>query len=260
MGPRLRLLGLPEEEVALSTHDHGAGNVPGGTGGTGGHDLEDDFGVYDVHYYRGHFDAQAQRPPTHTYEQHARTGYALGHAAAANPAYRGRTFEEVDTELRATYKGEENTTYETVREYARHAFDWRTILGGLALAAGGWWASKQIPEVIAGWKSEDETHYHTHYQTLQARTPAVPYERARVGYSLGHVAARNPAYTGRPFTEVEPEIRSGFTGSYAAEYDTLRDYCRYGYERSSGLGSTGSGTGGTSGGMGTTPGTTGGIA
>lgn len=236
----------------------GSGYTTGGAGAAGaaGSGADDEFGVYDTRYYRGHFDAQ----PAHerTYEQ-ARAGYLRGHTAAANPAYQGRRWEEVEVELEGGYQGEGNTTWENVREYARHAFEWRTLLGGLALAAGGWWAGKQLLEAWAGFTSEDETHYRAHYEQHPARA-TVTYDRARTGYALGHVAARNPAYAGRTFDEVEPEIRGGFTGAHAGGYDSVRDFCRYGYERGASTAATGGtgarGTAGGPDGMGTT-GTTG---
>jgi hypothetical protein len=200
---------------------------PGGTGGN----LDDEFGVYDVRYYRADFDAQPARPQTHTYEQ-ARTGYQLGHTAATNPAYQGRPYTEVEVELERSYQPQGETRWEHVRDYARRGFEWRALLGGLALAAGGWWAGKQLHQAFGEMGEEDETDYRTHFESYPARPDTLTYDRARTGYTLGHVAARNPGYQGRTFDEVEPEIRRGFTGEYAGQYDTLRDFCRYGYERS----------------------------
>jgi hypothetical protein len=81
------------------------------------------------------------------------------------------------------------------------------------------------------------------------RTTGVPYDRARTVYVVGYAAARNPEYAGRSFDDVEPHLRSGFSGSRAASYDSLRDFARRGYERgtSRGGGSTGTGTAGTGG-------------
>ena len=57
------------------------------------------------------------------------------------------------------------------------------------------------------------------------------YERALPGYTLGYVAAGNPGYRGRRFEEIEPDLRHGFTEEPGTDYDTLRDFTRYGYER-----------------------------
>jgi hypothetical protein len=49
----------------------------------------------------------------------------------------------------------------------------------------------------------------------------------------GYAAARNPDYAARAYDDVEPHLRGGFTGPRAATYDSLRDFGRRGYERSS---------------------------
>ncbi|HEX8393099.1 MAG TPA: hypothetical protein VF665_12215, partial [Longimicrobium sp.] len=212
----------------------GTGNAAGsgmGTGGAGTGGAEgDDFGVYDVHYYRGHFDNHPARPETHTYEQ-ARTGYQAGHVAAAAPAYQGRTFTDVEVDLQQNYRGTETTRWENVREYARHGFEWKRVLGGIALAAGGWWAGKQLVEALRSHNNEDEKHYRAHFESHPARTTGMTYDRARTGYVLGYTAARNPAYAGRSSSDVETDLRSGFSGSNAADYDQLRDFCECGYNR-----------------------------
>jgi hypothetical protein len=211
-------------------------------GGTGGNLDDDEFDVYDVRYYRADFDASNTRPEAHTYEQ-ARPAYQLGHTAAATPAYQGRPYAEVEVELERSYQPQGETRWEHVRDYARRGFEWRTLLGGLALAAGGWWAGKQLVTAFNEWGEEDEKEYRTHFESYPSRPATLTYDRARTGYALGHVASRNPAYAGRPFEEVEPEIRSGFTGAHAGQYDLLRDFCRYGYERGTTRRATTGGTG-----------------
>lgn len=198
----------------------GFGSQPGSAGGA------DDFATHET-VYRGDFDARTDRPETHTYEQ-ARTGYEIGHAAAAQPGNEGREFQEVEVELEQAHKG----TFADVREYARQGFEWKTALGGLAVAAGAWWAGKKVFEAISS-SNEEETHYRTHYEAHPARW-AVSYPQARTYYVIGYTASRNPEYVGRSFDDVEPEIRRGFTGRRASSYETMRDFCRVGYERGTG--------------------------
>ncbi|MBB4637963.1 hypothetical protein [Longimicrobium terrae] len=224
---------------------------PAGAAGAGGVTAgdTDDFGVYDVQYYRGHFDSNPARPETHTYEQ-ARTGYQAGHAAASTPAYAGRPFAEVEGYLERAYPATETTRWDQVRDYARHGFEWKTVVGGLALAAGGWWAGKQIVEALRTHNNEDEKHYRAHFESHPARQNGMTYDHARTGYVVGYTAARNPAYAGRSYTEVETDLRRGFTGANANEYEVLRDFCEAGYNRGVGA----SGSAGVSGGTGTTGG------
>lgn len=211
-------------------------NQPGSSTGTGGHGATaggggalDDFDTFDTHYYRRDFNARTDRPATHSYD-HARTGYQLGHTAAAQPSYQGRSFQDVEVELERSYKPQENSTWADVREYARSGFEWKTLVAGLALAAGGWWAGKQVAEALSHHDDEDETHYRTHYEAHPART-TVTYPQARNYYAVGYSAARNPGYAGRGYDEVEPELRRGLSGPHPVSYDTARDFYRTGYER-----------------------------
>jgi hypothetical protein len=233
--------GLGSEGAVTGTGSTGSGygSQPGTAGG-----FDDDFGAHETHVYRGDFEARTDRPETHTYEQ-ARTGYQMGHEAAAQPTYQNREYQEVEVELEKTH---ETSRFAEVREYVRSGFEWKRVLGGLALAGGAYWAGKKALEAVSEGK-EEETHYRRHYESHPART-TVAYPQARTYYVVGYTAARNPAYSGRSFDEVEPEIRRGFTGSRAGTYESMRDFCRYGYERGTGRGGGTGGTGGT-GGIGT---------
>jgi hypothetical protein len=215
----------------------GSGSVGSGFGSQeGSAGSYDDFGDAEVHYYRSDFDARTDRPADHTFDT-ARAGYQLGHTAAAQPVNQNRDFMEVEVDLE-----KQTPQYAAVRDYARSGFEWKKVLGGLALAGGAYWAGKKVYESLSESK-EHETHYRTHYEAHPART-TVTYPQARTYYVVGYTAARNPAYVGRSFDEVEPEIRRGFTGPRSQSYESMRDFCRYGYERgTSGTRGTGSSAG-----------------
>jgi hypothetical protein len=214
--------------------------LSGSTGSTG----TDDFDQYDTSYYSRHHTAYfPERASTGGGYDQARSGYALGHRAASNPSYAGRTYEEVEVDLRREYGGEEKaSTFENVRDYVRHGFEWKTVLGGIAVAAGGWWAGNKLYDVWSQMGTEEDQDCRTYYEAHPART-TVSYDQARTGYTLGYTAARNADYTGRTFEDVEPHLRGGYTGSRAGSYDALRDFTRRGYER----GSTGGAFGGSGG-------------
>jgi hypothetical protein len=217
------------------------GTGSSGTGGTSGSELGatgsigalgsegagfttgDDFQAHSA-YYQAHHLAS----PTNTPYVDARSGYALGHVAAANPAYAGRTFEEVEVELER--EAGDESRFAAVKGYARHAFEWKTILGALALAGGAWWASRKLAEAASELSEEEERDCRTFYDSHPSRT-TVPYDQARTVYVIGYAAARNPDYAGRSYADVEPTLRGGFTGKRAASYDSLRDFTRRGYER-----------------------------
>lgn len=216
----------------------GGSSGPGFTEG-GGFTTGDDFDTHEG-TYRRHYTATPATPDVPTYEQ-ARTGYEMGHRAAANPAYASREFNEIEVDL----ERESGGRLATVRSYARHAFEWKKIVGALAVAGGAWWLSRKLSQTVSEMSEEEEQDCRTFYESHPARA-TVPYEQVRTVYVIGYAAARNPDYTGRSYEEVEPHLRSGFTGSRAGSYDSLRDFTRRGYERGTSRGTSGMG-GGTTG-------------
>jgi hypothetical protein len=80
----------------------------------------------DETYYRHHYEASA--PAGGTWER-ARPVYQLGHAAAANPAYRSRSFSDIEPDLQngwtpdAASPGDD---WHSVRDLARAAYEHRS--------------------------------------------------------------------------------------------------------------------------------------
>lgn len=108
-----------------------------------------------------------------------------------------------------------------------------TIIGGIAGAAGGWWAGEKAGRAVDDWEEHDR-YYRTRWDADQRSERLGSYDDARVGYGFGHIAGRNPDYSGRQFEEIEPEIRSNWKYD-RHDYDTMRPYVREGYGRSSKL-------------------------
>lgn len=188
----------------------------------------DDFETFETATYRRHYESGGiNTSPDVTYDQ-ARIGYQLGHRAASNPTYNTRNFEDVEVDLRGEYPEPER--YEAVRPYARHAFEWKKAIGGIALAGGAFWAGKKLLDAV---RDADEKDLRTYYESHPRRTE-LDYDRARTGYMLGYAAARNPEYSGRQYTDVESDLRAGFAGGNTGSYDSLKDFAERGYERGSG--------------------------
>lgn len=108
------------------------------------------------------------------------------------------------------------------------------VLGAIGGTVGGWWKSAsedtlQLPEA-------EEQACRAHFATIVVEPVGLTYDQARTGYALGYVASRNPQYHGRAFEEVEPDLRRGFAGEYEGDYDTLREFTRYGFGRGTGGG------------------------
>lgn len=110
------------------------------------------------------------------------------------------------------------------------------ILGTIAGTLGGWW--RRAADRPMELPQAEDGAFQEHFSSLAAPPPGMTYEQARPGYELGYTASRNPSYQGREFDEVDPELRSGF-GDQTEQYDSIREFTRYGYERgnSSGDGS-----------------------
>lgn len=210
----------------------GLGGSTGGTGEVGG--TGDDFDLHEP-TYRRHYTTVGTGTAggTGTYEE-ARTGYEAGHAAASNPVYADRTYEEVEVELERNVGTER---FAKVRAFARHSFEWKRVLAGVAVVAGGYWASKKLFSAAGELSEEDERDCRTYYETHPMRSAGVPYSQARTVYVLGYVAGRNPDYAGRGYGDVEPHLRGGYTGRGTGSYDALAEFGQRGYERSSTRGS-----------------------
>lgn len=70
---------------------------------------------------RVHFTSAASATPDMTFDR-ARTGYALGYVASRNPGYHGRSFDEVEPELRSGFGDDRAADYEALREFARYGY------------------------------------------------------------------------------------------------------------------------------------------
>lgn len=110
-----------------------------------------------------------------------------------------------------------------------------TLIGGIAGAVGGWWAGHSVAEAAQEYSLGDDAVYRNHYDNSPARLADRDYESVSPAYRLGHLAARNPDYRGRPFSEIEGDLRRGWNGgarqSYG-EWDAVRAYANDAYDRS----------------------------
>jgi hypothetical protein len=70
---------------------------------------------------RGHFAMAVDLPPEITFDR-ARTGYAFGYVASRNPGYQGRSFDEVEVELREGFGPELAADYDLLREFTRYGY------------------------------------------------------------------------------------------------------------------------------------------
>ena len=78
----------------------------------------EDFGDHEP-YYREHF--SANRVGDVDWDD-ASVGYGLGHVAGRNPSYRGRSYDEVEADLRKGWKHRDRD-FDTMRPYVRTGFE-----------------------------------------------------------------------------------------------------------------------------------------
>ena len=106
-----------------------------------------------------------------------------------------------------------------------------TAIGAIAGAVGGWWAGSGV-ERDAEFTPEDEHYYRTHYEA--GAPTSADWLRAKPAYQLGHLAARNPAYKARRFSDIETDLRHGWNADTAerhGSWESVRDLARAAYER-----------------------------
>ncbi|CAN5196447.1 hypothetical protein BH20GEM2_BH20GEM2_18530 [soil metagenome] len=105
-----------------------------------------------------------------------------------------------------------------------------TILGAIAGGAGGWWAGEKAGRAAEGdhYTEEHDRAYRSHWESDKRPDRVGDYDRARVGYGVGHYAGKNPQWKGRKFEDIEPEIKRNWKYQ-DADYDTMRPYVREGY-------------------------------
>lgn len=110
-----------------------------------------------------------------------------------------------------------------------------TVIGGIAGAVGGWWAGRAVADAAQQYTLGDDAVYRNHYENSPGRLADRDYEGVSPAYRLGHLAARNPDYHGRPFAEIEADLRAGWTTAASRSYggwESVRAYANDAYDRS----------------------------
>ena len=102
------------------------GGIAGALGGWwAGREIADAITEGDDTAFKSHYDSSGRVLADRSYEQ-VRPAYIAGHLAGRNPDYRGRTFEEVEADLRRGWNDDVSRQlgeWPAVRGYARTAFE-----------------------------------------------------------------------------------------------------------------------------------------
>jgi hypothetical protein len=112
-----------------------------------------------------------------------------------------------------------------------------TIIGAVAGAVTGAVAGASGSEVEDrfDYDANADARYSKHYEALVDRPSDRSFETARPAYLFGHIAARTPAYRGRAFEEIEPELRGRWSDELReryGEWSAVRPMVRGGFEPS----------------------------
>jgi len=102
------------------------------------------------------------------------------------------------------------------------------VVGGIAGAVGGWWAGHGLVDAAGDFDDETDAHYR---RLHEEHGGAHDYNDARYYYRLGALARRNPNYEGRPFDDVEPDLRAGWRDQEVGRgWEDVRNFVHRGYE------------------------------
>ena len=104
-----------------------------------------------------------------------------------------------------------------------------TVVGKIAGTVGGWWSSAS--EKATEFPEEEQQLCLQHFEAYETKPAELTFDHARTAYQLGYLAAENPDYRERKFEDIEVDVRHGLEGEATEEYNTLRDFARFGYER-----------------------------
>ena len=108
-----------------------------------------------------------------------------------------------------------------------------TIIGGIAGAVGGWWSGRAVTEAASNVTRNDDEFYRGHYEK-SSKLADRSYEDVRPAYHLGHVAAHNPDYANKSWSDVSSDLNRGWSGDHARKYgewSAMSSYASEGFTR-----------------------------
>jgi hypothetical protein len=109
-----------------------------------------------------------------------------------------------------------------------------TIIGGIAGAVGGWWSGRAVTEAASKLTNADDEYYRGHYEKSSTKLADRGFEDVRPAYHLGHVAAHNPDYATRDWSDVSTDLQRGWTTEHSKKYgdwNSVSGYASEGFTR-----------------------------
>ena len=106
-----------------------------------------------------------------------------------------------------------------------------TIIGGIVGAMGGWWTGRAASEAATAITSSDDAYYRRQFESSR-RSGNLSYDDVKPAYYLGHMASRNPDYRNSSFSDIEGELKRGWsTDRNRGSWDEFRSYANEGFSR-----------------------------
>jgi hypothetical protein len=105
------------------------------------------------------------------------------------------------------------------------------VIGAIAGAVGGWWAGKGVADAFT---EQDHVAYRAHYASSPGQLADRTYEQVTPAYVAGHLAGRNPDYSGRTFDQIEPDLETAWNKDVARQHGpwpAVRSYARAAFDR-----------------------------
>jgi hypothetical protein len=160
-------------------------------------------------YYRDHWNS-TYGATGGSYDEY-RPAYSYGSEMARNDQYRGRSWDAVETDLRSDwdrrYPGEQST-WEKMKSAVRRGWDRMT-------------------------DGDNDAYYRNHWNSVYGATGEA-YDEYRPAYSYGSEMALNDKYRGRPWNDVETDLRTDWDTRYPADQSTwekMKSAVRHGWDR-----------------------------
>ena len=162
-------------------------------------------------YYRNHWNS-TYGAAGGSYDEY-RPAYAYGSEMARNDQYRGRSWDAVETDLRSDwdsrYPGDGGpSTWDKMKSAVRRGWDRMT-------------------------DGDDDAYYRNHWNSVYGATGEA-YDEYRPAYSYGSEMALNDKYRGRPWNDVETDLRTDWDTRYPADQSTwekMKSAVRHGWDR-----------------------------
>jgi uncharacterized protein (TIGR02271 family) len=151
-----------------------------------------------------------------SYEDYA-PAYGFGAQAARSALYRGRPWNEIESDLRTGWESRygasgQPSTWDRFKDAVRSG--WDRMTGG------------------SGLDEDYRRHWSTHFATSGAG-----YDEYLPAYRFGYDMAGNDKYRGRPWDQVESDLRSDWDARYgggASTWERFKAAVRHGWDRMSG--------------------------